>query len=151
MSDGAVRVAAAAVRAWTRLYTCGLPDAPRQTRRDEIESDLWESTHDREADRDGLAMQIWGRLLNGMFDDVRWRAAQIDGIGVYAWRVAVTLTLAALLGLWLTRAAAPPVWQPPPPPYQRGPLLIDPPPPPPPPPPCLPEGFKQDPGVKCVR
>ena len=46
MSDLALRGAIAAVRAWTTLYTCGLPTGQRDARREEIESDLWESVHD---------------------------------------------------------------------------------------------------------
>jgi hypothetical protein len=149
VSEPAVRVAIAAVRAWTRLYTCGLPKADGAARRDEIESDLWEGTHDPDRDRGRLPLQIWARLVCGVFDDVRWRAAQVTDAGVYAWRLAVTLVLAMLLGLWLVNAATPPPWQAPPPP-QPGPVLLDVPPPPPPPPPCLPAGLR-DPGVKCVR
>ena len=41
MNQAAVRVATAAVRAWTRLYTWCLPTDARDARRREIESDLW--------------------------------------------------------------------------------------------------------------
>ncbi|MFN2488188.1 MAG: hypothetical protein ABR529_00285 [Actinomycetota bacterium] len=37
-----LRVASAACRSWTWLYTMGLPTNARDRRRAEIESDLWE-------------------------------------------------------------------------------------------------------------
>jgi hypothetical protein len=148
-----VRLAAAVVRAWTQVYTWGLARSARDARREEIESDLWESVHDPDVDRETLALQIWARLLAGVFDDVRWRAAQVIDFGPYAWRVAASLALALLLGLWLVRAATPPVLETPPAPRRLdSPVLMDPPPPPPPPPPpCAPPGFPQDPGFRCSR
>lgn len=84
---------------------------------------------------DTVALETWIRLVSGVFDDLRWRSSQSSGPGSYAWRVAVTLSLAAILGLWLVSAATPPAWQPPPPPrFLNGPVLMDLPPPPPPPP-----------------
>ena len=151
MSDGPVRIAAAVVRGWTQLYTWGLPQSARDARRDEIDSDLWESVHDPAGDRDTLALHIWARLVGGMFDDVRWRAAQVSGAGPYAWRVGASLVLALLLGLWLIRAATPPVVEPPPAPRLVPVLMDPPPPPPPPPPPCAPPGFPEDPRFRCTK
>src|SRR5216110_327509 len=63
-------VAAGLVRAWTRVYTHGLPRAERTARLAEIDSDLWESEHDPRAPRGGwAAMQILGRLLIGIPDE----------------------------------------------------------------------------------
>jgi hypothetical protein len=156
MSDRRVRIATAVVRGWTQLYTSGLAQSARDARREEIDSDLWESVHDPAADPDTLALHIWARLLGGLFDDVRWRAAQVIDFGPYAWRVGASLVLALLVGLWLINAASPRLPEPPAAP--RFPPLIDPPPPPPPPPPpCAPPGFPSagssasEPGVKCTR
>ena len=62
------------VRAWTRLYTWGLPAAQRQARQAEIDSDLWELRHDPAARRRGnTSTQIVTRLLAGIPDDLAWR------------------------------------------------------------------------------
>lgn len=153
MNQAAVRVATAAVRAWTRLYTWGLPTDACDARRQEIESDLWESTH--EVDTDGAlpAQDIWMRLAGGLVDDVRWRAAQDTHAGPYAFRVGITLGLATVIALWMVNAATLPAGQPRPPVPPRldvTPVLARQP-PPPPPPPCLPPSFKQDPGFRCLR
>jgi hypothetical protein len=42
-----VRLASALVRAWTIAYTWRMEPVHRDARRAEIESDLWESAHDR--------------------------------------------------------------------------------------------------------
>src|SRR5438105_9484836 len=62
------------VRAWTRVYTLGLPPAAQIARRDEIASDLWELEHDpdRPAGR-WTSMQVVARLLVGIPDDLLWR------------------------------------------------------------------------------
>ena len=70
----ATRIAIALVRAWTRLYTCGLPPESREARRTEIDSDLWELEHDVEERRRGrTAAVILIRLFAGVPDDVAWR------------------------------------------------------------------------------
>jgi hypothetical protein len=70
----ALRLAMTVVRAWTRVYTYGLPPAERIARRAEIDSDLWESKHDPDASRGGwAAMQVLARLLIGIPDDLAWR------------------------------------------------------------------------------
>jgi hypothetical protein len=146
-----VWVASAVVRAWTQLYTSGLPKDVRDGRRDEIESDLWESAHDPYVSQNTLALQIWARLIGGIFDDVRWRATQAADVGRYAWRVAASLVLAMLITLWLMRdATSSALPLPPVPQFRVKPVRMDPP-PPPPPPPCLPPGFPQDPGANCMR
>jgi hypothetical protein len=153
MNRRAVRVAMAAVRGWTHLYTWGLEKHAREARRDEIESDLWESAHDGDTEPETLALCVWTRLLGGLVDDVRWRAAQVTGTELYAWRVGTTFALAILIGLWIVKAATLPVGRPRPPLPPKidvRPMSMRQP-PPPPPPPCLPESFKQDPGVPCIR
>lgn len=72
MSD----VVLALVRAWVRLYTGGLRAEVRDTRRAEIESDLWEHVHDERAR--GLrplpiTLHVIGRMLRGLPADLSWR------------------------------------------------------------------------------
>jgi hypothetical protein len=151
----ALRAAIAAVRGWTKVYTWGLLPESRDARRDEIESDLWESINDREADRRTLALQIAARLIIGIPDDLGWRSEHVPAAAAWRWRIALAVFAVVMFGLWLNRPTsettrvaemlklipAPDV----------GPRLIDvPPPPPPPPPPCAPEGFPQPPGA-CIR
>lgn len=67
-------VAIQIVRAWTRLYTYGLPPAQRAARLAEIDSDLWEFEHDtRVMERGSAATEIMTRLLIGIPDDIAWR------------------------------------------------------------------------------
>src|SRR5512133_2674671 len=68
------RVVVALVRGWTRLYTSGLPGESRIPRRQEIESDLWESLNDPGAR--WLPMTLRCRLVGGIPDDLGWRAEQ---------------------------------------------------------------------------
>jgi len=66
--------ASALVRGWTWLYTCRLPDELRDTRRLEIESDLWESRRDAAGAPDvRVAAQLLFRLVLGIPDDLQWR------------------------------------------------------------------------------
>src|SRR5207244_11858139 len=67
-----LHVLIACVRAWTRLYTSGLPPAVRNRRRGEIDSDLWEWCADQGSEPRG-AMHLLLRLVLGMPDDVAWR------------------------------------------------------------------------------
>jgi hypothetical protein len=66
-------------RHWVRLYTAGLPPEIRDTRRAELESDLWEQEHDAAA-ADGrlmkAAMQVLHRLVRGIPADLCWRQQQ---------------------------------------------------------------------------
>jgi hypothetical protein len=132
--------AVALVRAWTRVYTAGLPAATRDRRMAEIESDLWEL--EAEDERPGSlhpALHVIARCLIGVPDDLLWRLEDPDARRKPA-RAAVAMTaLAALLGaIWIVTAlggtgvprvaAAPLQW--------RRPVPAPPPPPPPPPPPC---------------
>jgi hypothetical protein len=58
------------VRGWTWLYTWRMPPAFRETRRAEIDSDLWEFQGDGAGDhRLGSALHILLRLLIGIPDD----------------------------------------------------------------------------------
>ena len=155
MTDVALRVAIAAVRAWTNVYTWGLPDGQRDARQEEIESDLWESVNDGDADRRALPLQIAARLIIGIPDDLGWRSEHAPVAPAWRWRVALTVLAVAIFGLWLvgertTSAQLPEL----PESLQISPngvrYVDPPPPPPPPPPPCPPPGFPQ-PSGKCTR
>jgi hypothetical protein len=91
------RAACELVRIWTRLYTAGLPLLARQTRLDEIESDLWDSAHDPR--RPLGARQVLARLLLGVPDDVQWRVARTSPRGIAA--IALSLVGAVTLFGWL--------------------------------------------------
>ena len=126
---------AACVRCWTRIYTWGLPSAVRDARRDEIESDLWESSHDPGITRAELTIQMVTRVTFGMVDDLAWRFAQVTRTRHSTVRV---MTAAAVIGMLLLSAAllTPDVVHVPEPPVRR--LHVQrtfPEPPPPPPPP----------------
>lgn len=97
-----VVLAMAITRWWTRVYTAGLPADVRETRRAEIESDLWESLHDPEA----MRPQILPRLAGGVMDDVRWRANCSADESRMVWlTVASGALLLAAMWEWLARPA----------------------------------------------
>jgi hypothetical protein len=136
-----LQLALVLVRLWTAIYTRGMPEALRRTRRAEIESDLWESQHDRRPESDlGVASQMLLRLVRGVPDDLLWRLELMD-LRSKRRRTGMWLTATAgvllAFALWVGSAMAPAtlpeppnlmhfVAAPPPPPR---------PPPPPPPPP----------------
>jgi uncharacterized protein (TIGR03435 family) len=128
MTAGLLPLAMTLVRTWTRVYTHGLPQAERNDRQAEIESDLWEFTHDPDAPQGGwAAMQILARLLTGIPDDVAWRIdagatahhAPVSALAeaglptgprrVSAFGVAATIHVVAILAVtWMaTRAQRP--------------------------------------------
>jgi hypothetical protein len=77
MSAALVHLAINCVRGWTWLYTWRLPLACRETRRAEIESDLWECQRDTAEDHGlGSALHILLRVLIGIPDDLAWRVEQ---------------------------------------------------------------------------
>ena len=97
-----VLMAMAITRWWTRLYTLGLPAELRETRRAEIESDLWESLHDPDAARP----RILPRLAGGVMDDVRWRANHLADESRMVWlTIATGALLLAAMWEWLARPA----------------------------------------------
>lgn len=137
MSGWRSRLASDVVRRWTRLYTAGLPACTREMRLDEIESDLWESTHD--PGREPLdALHLVGRLLLGVPDDLRWRAARASRRAVAM--ASVSLVGAIVLITWFYANVFGPQTLPQPHGQPMNfvsdrPRLV---PPPPPPPPALP-------------
>lgn len=68
-----LRVAGAACRSWTAVYTLGLPEPARERRRAEIESDLWEQQAESGADAADTAFEIFTRTMLGMPADLTWR------------------------------------------------------------------------------
>ena len=129
----------ACVQGWTRLYTWGLPSDVRTVRREEIASDLWESTHELTMTDGEIVLQMVTRLLFGIPDDLGWRLTQGASTMLTPRRVvAVALAAGALLTimLWPTvEIGAPTV---PAAPLQASWVRQPMPPPPPPPPPALP-------------
>ena len=87
------------VRAWTALYTAGMPAAFREERRAEIESDLWEFEHDSSNEHGlGPALHILFRLVIGLPDDLGWRFEQ-GAAGDRTPRNTVVLTATAAGGV----------------------------------------------------
>jgi hypothetical protein len=74
--SGLVQAASAFSRAWVRLYTARLPETLRNTRRAEVDADLWEHQQDRLASRTAagtVATEIVLRTCFGVLDDLAWR------------------------------------------------------------------------------
>jgi hypothetical protein len=132
----ALRASSAIVRTWTRLYTWRLPALARDTRRAEIDSDLWEYSQDH-----GIhlgvapALHVIARLLAGIPDDVSWRASHVT-VGSTPMRAAISVGTAAVVAtaVWVYAVTAP-VDLPAPVPLVKEVHVYPPPPPPPPPPP----------------
>ena len=71
----ALRIAVNLARTWVRLSTSRMPTEVRETRRAEIDADLWD--HDKDAQEDGVpplvtAMEIFLRTCLGVLDDLSW-------------------------------------------------------------------------------
>jgi hypothetical protein len=135
-------LANALVRAWTRAYTWRMEPAIRDTRRAEIDSELWEFQHDPERGSYPTA-HVLARLLIGIPDDLTWRAEHASArtpmrarLRFVAWTVATIVVVAALWILPLMSTATLP-------PLPDKPRVTMKAPPPPPPPPCAPAGFPQ--------
>ena len=93
-----VRTAAALTRAWVRLYTVGMPADLRETRRAEIEADLWEHQRDAQASgmsRTVLAVEILLRTFTGLVDDLSWRVEAISARRVAAPERRMPMTILA--------------------------------------------------------
>jgi hypothetical protein len=149
MTSVLTRVAVAAVRGWTRIYTWRMEPAFRDARRAEIDSDLWECQADAGP---ALPMQMMLRLIRGVLHDLRWRAEMMIANSHVAWRkILLTLGSAAIAGCgWLAFFIGPTEL----PQLPAAPDLVSrriayPPPPPPPPPPCPPPGLGLKGGKHC--
>jgi hypothetical protein len=105
MTSPLLVLAVSIVRTWTRVYTWRMQPAMREARCAEVESDLWEFRRDPRRER-GInpAVQVVVRMLLGMPDDLRWRAAHPSVRERPVWRtIALTATTAAVLlaALWI--------------------------------------------------
>ena len=72
-----LRLVTGAVRSWTRFYTWRVAPSLREARRAEIESDLWEQLR-ADGAAPALPLEIAGRLILGIPDDVRWRIEHVN-------------------------------------------------------------------------
>jgi hypothetical protein len=136
MTPSLDRLVSAAVRAWTRVYTVGMPELSRDVRRAEIESDLWEWQHDPDRPTGpGAAAGVFLRLLMGMPDDLLWRMTHAPHPKAAALRTVATVLLLLVAWAYVQFLRPLPLPQPPARPMQ---FVSDrpgiPPPPPPPPP-----------------
>ena len=132
-------MAAGMVRGWARLYTWRMAPEQRESRRAEIESDLWEFQHDADSpSRVSPSVHLLARLLRGIPDDLTWRAEHVtvgrlsSGASITVTTMAVAFVVAAF---WLYDVMSP-QQLPAPPPIMA--FVAAPPPPPlpsPPPPP----------------
>jgi TonB family protein len=127
----------ACVRCWTRLYTWRLPPAVRDARREEIESDLWESSHDPGSTETEFVMQTVMRLTRGIADDLAWRFGEVT-VTRHVTRRAVTATAVLFMLLLIATLSrlttdVPQLPKPPVPSLQVHRMVPDPLPPPPPP------------------
>src|SRR4029077_8172215 len=76
-----LNIATAIVRAWTWLYTAGLDPDPRDDRRAQIESDLWDFKDDaaeQGVPEYSMAAHMLARVLLGVPDDLLWRTEQMS-------------------------------------------------------------------------
>jgi hypothetical protein len=96
-------VVIALTRGWLAVYTAHTPRHLAESRRAEIESDIWEMEHD--ADLTPGLRRNWivaTRLLAGMPDDLAWRLDNAEvGEQLFVRRVcALTAATLLVLSLW---------------------------------------------------
>lgn len=138
--------AIALVRGWTRLYTSRMDTASRDSRRAEIQSDLWEFHEDARRhgwSPAGIAVHMLARLCFGIPHDLVWRLEYEEDAAMTfrrsTWMTAAAVGAAVCVGaLWAFFAVTSLVALPPLPDsvhVERVYLALTPPPPPPPPPP----------------
>ena len=100
-----VRLAVALARGWARVYTVGIPGQTAQDRRDEIDSDLWESLRDAAAGNraaTAAAVQVVLRTVCGLADDIAWRLDEPAVRRRATWQaVGVIATLGTAAALWM--------------------------------------------------
>jgi hypothetical protein len=104
---------------WVAFYTRGLPGEVRDARRAELRSDLFE--HRRHASANGhgrlrWSVQVGGRVVRGMADDLWWRFAQHASgrptaaaerrrqlfAWLFDWVVSPAFAIGVLLSNWLS-------------------------------------------------
>ena len=149
MTEILVRASAAAVGAWTYIYTTGLDPDLRDRRRAEVASDLWESRHDGRPPL-SLAAHTFARLTFGLFSDLRWRSEHRQA-SLFEWFTVrfMAATAIATLVVWATLTPGQAYM----PLAPKSPDLLGigsrEMPPPPPPPPCPPAWTGLDPTPGC--
>jgi hypothetical protein len=101
-----------AVEGWVACYTRGLLEAVRDARRAELRSDLHQ--HLRQAAGDGhgrlrVWLQVLGRVVRGMPDDLAWRFAQRAPAPrrqllawLFDWQVTPAAVLGVLVSTWFS-------------------------------------------------
>jgi hypothetical protein len=99
--------AVALVRLWTRFCTRGLSWDIRESRLEEIESDLWELQHDPVSRGVSPAVHVLARLVMGVPSDVWWRFEQAS-VEPESFNPRVVLTAAAVL--FFSIVCLVPVW-----------------------------------------
>ena len=99
-------------RAWARLYTHGLPEEDAGARRAELDSDLWEHTHDGRLNCRPpavTALEIARRLLAGAPADIAWhferRRARRAAPGGKLFRAHGMSVGTCALGCWFLASA----------------------------------------------
>ena len=97
--SGALAVTIGIARSWVALYTLRLPLEIRESRRSEIDSDLWEqgwlAAH-RGDPALGTAIEVLSRMLLGIFDDLIWRLEA--GVSVTKGQISVNDTWPMRIG-----------------------------------------------------
>ncbi|MDP2955028.1 MAG: hypothetical protein Q8N53_01290, partial [Longimicrobiales bacterium] len=81
MTSAGFRIAAELTRAWVRLYTIAMPADLRETRRAEIDADLWDHEQDAHENGEGpaiFAREVLLRAFLGVPDDLSWRFEAIQ-------------------------------------------------------------------------
>ena len=110
--SGALAVTIGIARSWVALYTLRLPLEIRESRRSEIDSDLWEQQWLAARRGDpalGTAIEVLSRMLLGIFDDLIWRLeagvsvtkGQISVNDTWPMRIGFVVLMAPLLFLVL--------------------------------------------------
>ena len=100
--DPAASFAATLARAWAAIYTFGLATHVRESRRREIDSDVWEHQHDAEgaSSSPAIALQLISRMLRGAPADLLWR------INVEGPQMDIRIPMERLLGVVLVAMVA---------------------------------------------
>jgi TonB family protein len=102
MRRALLRAALSLVRAWTKVYSAGLQTELRDARREEIESDLWETQHESRADRArSSASDVIARLVVGIPDDLGWRMEQVNAMARMTRVSALVAFAGASLAIWV--------------------------------------------------
>jgi hypothetical protein len=97
--NAALNLTVGMARSWVTLYTLRLPLEIRESRRSEIDSDLWEQQGLAARRSDpalGTAIEVLSRMLLGIFDDLIWRLEA--GVSVTKGQISVNDTWPMRIG-----------------------------------------------------